>query len=312
MNIAVATSVNPACAEQLKEIAPDFEIRIVPNASALDEHLDWIEVVFGNISPEQIARASRLRWVQLTSSGFEPYLSLSDTPIKLTTARGITSRAGAEYVLSMMLMFTRRMPLFMQRQRERKWDRNIQAVGSLVGQTLGLIGFGANADALARRAKAMEMRVLAVKRTPATAPDYVDALWTTERLDEMLEQSDHVAVMIPLTNETRGLIDEGKLHRMKRGAYLYNISRGGIVDERVLIEGLRDGRLGGAALDVFDTEPLPPESPLWEMENVIITPHLGAAWGGMWDAAFDLFRDNLRRFINNEPLQNMAQFERGY
>lgn len=312
MNIAVATSVAPECTERLKEIVPDADVRTLPHAAALDEHLAWVEIVFGNISPEQIARAPRLRWVQLTSSGFEPYFGLQGAPVKLTTARGVASKAGAEHVLAMMLAFTRRLPQFLQRQRERKWERDIRAVGSLVGQTLGLVGFGANADALARRARGFEMRVVAVKRTPAPAPRYVDALWTTARLDEMLAQSDHVAVMLPLTSETRGLLDGRRLDRMKPGAFLYNVSRGGIVDEKALIERLRDGRLGGAALDVFDIEPLSPESALWEMENVYITPHLGAAWGGMWDAAFDLFCENLKRFINQQPLRNEVQFERGY
>lgn len=314
MNIAVATSINQSCSEQVKDVAPDADILFVEQASALEEHLEWVEVVFGNISPEQIARAPRLRWVQLTSSGFEPYLGLKDSPVTITTARGVTSKAGAEYVLAMMLYFTRRLPLFLERQRERTWDRDIRAVGTLVGQTLGMVGFGANADALARRAKAMEMRVLAIKRTTpqVPAPDYVDALWTVKKLDEMLEQSDHIAVMIPLTSETRGLIDKERFSRMKRGAYLYNVSRGRVVDEEALIERLRCGALAGAALDVFSCEPLPPESPLWEMKNVVITPHLGAAWGGMWAAAFDLFRQNLRRFLAGETLENIAQFERGY
>ena len=312
MNIAVATSVAPECTERLKEIAPGADVRALPHAAALDEHLAWVEIVFGNISPEQIARAPRLRWVQLTSSGFEPYLGLQGAPVKLTTARGVASKAGAEHVLAMMLMFTRRLPQFLQRQRERKWERDIRAVGSLVGQTLGLVGFGANADALARRARGFEMRVVAVKRTPAHAPRYVDALWTTARLDEMLAQSDHVAVMLPLTSETRGLLDGRRLDRMKRGAFLYNVSRGGIVDEKVLIERLQDGRLGGDGFGrVRHRTALAGERAVGD-GDVHITPHLGAAWGGMWDAAFDLFCENLERFINQQPLRNEVQFERGY
>jgi phosphoglycerate dehydrogenase-like enzyme len=313
MNIAIALTETPAEIERMTEVAPEAVIRVMPHGPALEEHLDWAEVVFGNITPDQIRRAPRLRWAQLNSSGFEPYLTLKDRAVLLTTAHGVTSRACAEHVLAMMLIFTRRIAYFGQRQRERVWDRRPQIVGSLVGQTLGIVGFGANGQSLARRAKAMEMRVIAVKRTPVeSAPPELDGLWTVDQLGEMLAQADHVAVLIPMTAETRGLLGARRLDQIKRGAFLYNVSRGGIVDEAALIERLRDGRLGGAALDVFEQEPLPAASSLWEMENVIITPHLGAAWGGMWDAAFDLFCENLRRFREGAPLLNVADLARGY
>ena len=313
MNITIALTKTPVGLNRLKEIAPEAEVRVIPHGPALEEHLNWAEIVFANITPDQIRRAPRLRWAQLNSSGFEPYLSLQDWPGVLTTAHGITSRACAEHVLAMMLIFTRRILEFQQRQRERAWDRRPQIVGSLAGQTLGIIGFGANGQALARRAKAMEMRVIAIKRTaPQTPPPDIDELWTVDRLDELLEQSDHVAVLIPMTVETLGMIGDVQLGRMKRGAFLYNVSRGGIVEERALLRRLRDGSLGGAALDVFEEEPLSAESPFWTLPNVIVTPHLGAAWGGMWDAAFDLFCENLRRFRADERLLNVANLGRGY
>ncbi|HEX4951519.1 MAG TPA: D-2-hydroxyacid dehydrogenase [Blastocatellia bacterium] len=312
MNIVIALTEIPAGLERLKQIAPEAEVRVMPHGTALDAHLDWAEIVFANITPDQIRHAPGLRWVQLNSSGFEPYLSLRDWPGVLTTARGITSKACAEHVLGLMLMFTRRWLHFQQRQRARAWDRCPQIVGSLVGQTLGIVGYGTNGKALARRAKAMEMRVIAVKRTPAETPPELDKLWTVDRLDELLAQADHVAVLIPMTTETRGLMGAAQFERMKPGALLYNVSRGGIVDERALLAALQSGRLGGAALDVFEQEPLPADSPFWTLPNVIVTPHLGAAWGGMWDAAFDLFCENLRRFRAGEPLLNVADLARGY
>ena len=157
------------------------------------------------------------------------------------------------------------------------------------------------------------MRVIAVKRTPPVESIAgVDELWTVERLDELLAQADHVVVMIPLTTATRGLLGAKQLQQMKPGAFLYNVARGGAVDEQALLAKLRDGSLGGAALDVFAEEPLPADSPFWTLPNVIVTPHLGAAWGGMWDAAFELFCDNLRRFVAGAPLRNIAQLARGY
>jgi len=313
VNIAVALTETPSRLGELKLLAPEAEVRVMPGAAALDEHLGWVEVAFGNLTPEQIRRAPRLRWVQLNSTGFEPYLSLKGSPVLITTARGVTSKAGAEHVMAMMLILTRRILEFQRRQRERVWDRRPQIVGTLAEQTLGIVGFGANGQALAKRAKAMEMRVIAVKRTaPDFAPADVDALWAVDRLDELLARSDHVAVLIPLTAETRGLIGESQLDRMKRGSFFYNVSRGGIVDEQALLAKLRDGSLGGAALDVFEQEPLPAESPFCTLPNVLVTPHLGAAWGGMWDAALDVFCENLRRFRAGAPLINVADLARGY
>jgi len=312
LNIAIAAPVTQEKIGQLKASFPDASIRAVPGAALLDTHLDWCEIVFGNCSPEQIRRANRLRWVQLTSSGFEPYLSLSGTPVLITTGRGVTSVAGAEYLIGAMLAFTRNLLVFRRFQSQHTWHRRPQIVGSLAGQTLGLIGYGTIGRAVAPRAKALGMKVLAVKRTPAAKPPDLDALWTMERLTELLAASDHVAVLLPLTTQTRMLIGRDELSQMKEGACLYNISRGGIIDEGALVERLKSKSLAGAALDVFEEEPLAPLSPFWDMENVIVTPHLGAAWGGMWDSHFDLFLQNLQHFQAGQNLINVANLERGY
>ena len=314
LRIAVAPSVPIDRAEErIREIDPNVKVRVLPNAAALDDHLEWLQVVFGMISPAQMRRAPNLEWVQLNSSGFDPYLEFASSSVKITTARGVASAAAAEYVLGAMLMFTRSFPLFQRRQRERRWDRNIRAVGSLVSQSLGIVGFGANGTALAQRAKAMQMRVWAVKRTPANdTPPYVDSLSTMDGLADLLTECDHVAITLPLTKETRGLIGAEQVAMMKRGAYLYNLSRGGVVEEDAVLEALNSGLLAGAALDVFANEPVPPESPLWNAENLLVTPHLAAAWSGFWDAAFDVFRCNLWRFLHNEPLENLANLSRGY
>lgn len=312
MNIAIAAPVGEEKISQLQALVPEAELRTMPHASLLENHLDWCEVIFGNCSPELIRRAPGLRWVQLTSSGFESYLALSGTPVLITTGRGVTSVAGAEHILYAMLTYARNMLVFQQCQREHNWNRQPRIVGSLAGQTLGIIGYGTIGHALAPRARALGMRVIAVKRTAADVPPDLDGLWTMGRLPELLNLCDHVAVLLPLTPETRGLIGPQQLNLMKRGAYLYNISRGGIVDEQALLEKLQAGALGGAALDVFEEEPLPATHPFWDLPTVIVTPHLGAAWGGMWDAAFDLFCKNLLRFQNGESLINVANLERGY
>lgn len=314
MNIVVATPVNGNVLDRIRSVASEAELQILPNATLLtEEHAAWAEVVFGNCAPDWLRLARRVRWVQLTSNGFERYLELEGKAPVITTGRGLTSAAGAEHILGCMVMFARQIPHFQARQRERVWDRRPQIVGTLQGKTLGIVGYGTIGQALAVRARAMGMKVIASKREAAeTVPPELDALGDGSFLDELLSSSDHVAVVVPLTRETRGLLGAEKLWKLRHGAFLYNLSRGGIVDEPALIHCLCTGQIAGAALDVFAEEPLPPENPFWGMSNVILTPHLGASWNGVWDAALNLFLENLARFRAGRPLLNVANLARGY
>lgn len=312
MNIAVASRVSPERIPMIRDIVPSADIRVLPSADQLEPHLSWADVVFGNIEACHISAASRLKWVQLTSAGFDAYLGVTN-PVLFTTSRGVTADCGAEHTLGMMIALAHAFPFFQGRQRDRQWDRQPARPRLLTGATLGILGLGAYGSALAVRAKALGMRVLAIRRTaPAEPPPSVDQLWTLDRLDDLLADSDHVVIHLPLTAETRGIMNPQTLRKMKPTAYLYNTARGGIIDEPALVEALRKGVIAGAGLDVFREEPLPADSPLWDLPNVIITPHVAGCWAGMWDAAFDLFCDNLKRYIAGLPLLNVADFSRGY
>jgi D-2-hydroxyacid dehydrogenase (NADP+) len=275
-------------------------------------------VVCAKLPPELLSASGRLRWISFWSAGLDksitPEMEARD-PL-LTNASGVHGPNIAEQVLAWMLMFSRRMPELFRAQQSREWKSTREvAPDELTGRTLGIAGFGRIGEALACRARAFGMRIVASKRNTATRYDgsiTLDALYSADQLPEMLAESDHVCVAIPLTPNTHHLFDSDLIAHMKPGAYFYNVSRGKLVDEAALIAALREGRLAGAGMDVFETEPLPAESPLWGMENVIITPHVAGLTPHYFTRAAALFADNLERYLAGEPLENLYDAKRGY
>jgi phosphoglycerate dehydrogenase-like enzyme len=297
----------------LKAATPTVEIVEADEADLLAE-IRTAEAFYGAIRPEWLAAAPRLRWVQMPMAGLEHVMfpELVASPVILTNMRGIYSDHIADHAFALLLALARGLPQFMRRQARHEWSqRDIQVV-HLPDATLGIIGAGGIGQELARRAKVSGMTVLAVDARPERKSEGVDELWPVERLRELMQRSDFVAVCAPHTPETEGLLDAEKLSWMKPGAYLTNISRGVIVKLDALTEALRAGRLAGAALDVFETEPLPADHPLWDMENVLLTPH--AAWMGPDSEArrLEVLRENLRRFAGGEPLLNQVDKARWF
>jgi phosphoglycerate dehydrogenase-like enzyme len=291
-------------------------VHVTGDRDEADRLLSEVDVAFGHFSPERLAAAApTLRWVHLPSAGVERYMidAVQASGVTLTSSRGIYSVWGAEHVIGMMLMFNRCLKAAYDAQKAARWDEQLYlALRTLRGQTLGIVGLGGIGTQLAIRARAFEMDVVAVKRERGEKPPYVDRLWGQDGLGELLAASDHVAITLPLTPRTRGLIGASELARMKPTAYLYNIGRGAVVDEPALIHCLEDAKIAGAGLDVFTEEPLPPASPLWRLPNVIITPHHGASSPGEYVDAAQLFARNLRRYRAGEELVNVVDFERGY
>jgi len=259
--------------------------------------------------------APKLRWAQLTTVGADAILGRTGPlSIRVTVARGMPSPGIAEFVMMVMLMLSKQAPRFMAAQRERRWDRNLSPT-ELTGRTVGIVGLGSIGRAVAKRARAFDMAVLGLRRSRHLDPEVVnlvDDLFFGERLHQMIGRSDFVVVALPLTNETRGMIGERELKAMKPSAYLINIARGEIVDEEALIRALREGWIAGAALDVFAQEPLPPESPLWDMPNVILSPHISGASDKARPRLIDLFCDNLSRYLRGGRLINEVDWALGY
>ncbi len=252
--------------------------------------------------------APKLRWLQTFNAGVDHpiFARFLERGVRLTSAAGASATPIAQTALAGMLMLARGFPHWLDAQRRRAWEPHpVQQIPrDLHGQALLIFGLGAIGSELARLARALGLYVIGVRRGAARGGEPVDELHTPDRLRELLPRADWLAITCPLSDETRGAIDADALARLPRGARILNVARGEIVDEGALIESLRDGRLAGAYLDVFASEPLPPESPLWSLPNVLATPHNSAASRGNEARQVEIFLDNLARFGRGEPLRN--------
>ena len=270
---------------------------------------------------ETLILAPHLRWIALPSAGADHVIRAglvqSNGPI-VTTSNGIHATPIGEFALSLMLMWVRHWPRIVELQRTVTWPNHAgwEALsgGELFGATLGIIGLGAIGRYVARLGRAFGMRVIATRRTatPGQSDPDVDELIPSDRLGDLLGASDFVVVSVPLTPQTRHLIGADELRMMRPNAFLINISRGSAIDEAALAAALADGTIAGAGLDVFETEPLPPESPLWQMPNVIISPHLAGDTSQYSRRFTDLLLENLARFRSSEPMRNVVDVARGY
>ena len=301
-DVAAVTVMSPGTREEAEALLPEADV-----------------VLGFLVRPANLAGARRLRWIHSTSAGVTgmlfPELVASD--VTVTNARGLHADAMAEHALAMMLAFTRKLHVARDAQRAHEWTQSsaweaAPAIGSLAGATLGLVGFGAIGSAIAVRAKALGMRVLAVRRRPALDPAPADEQWPVSRLREVLPRVHWLAIVAPHTPETVHLIGREELALMRPDARLVNLGRGALVDQAALVDAIRERRIAGAALDVFEEEPLPATSPLWDLPEVIVTPHTSGLGPRLWERAMEQFTANLRRFVGGEPLENVVDKRAGY
>jgi phosphoglycerate dehydrogenase-like enzyme len=325
VHVLVALGADSADAAPFRAALARFEERITLTFAAgadLARALPDAEVVVAQgLSDDELARAGRLRWLSSWAAGVEHTAkpALFARGIILTTASGVHGPNIAEHLLAMILMFTRRMPRLYRAQLAHRWEHKFasraEEPGELTGQTLLVVGLGRLGEALAVRARPFGVRIVAVKHDPSTRHDAgvpVDELLGMHALDEVLGRADHVCLTVPLTRETHHLMDARRIARMRASAYLYNVSRGGVVDEVALVEALRARKLAGAGLDVFEEEPLPESSPLWDLDNVILTPHVAGLTPYYYERAAALFGENLDRYLSGRPLHNVYDPARGY
>ena len=302
--------------DTVRGIAPHVGFVVTASAEETQREIEDADAIFEHgVSPEMIRRAKKLRWIQRGGVGVEGLMfpELVNSDIVLANARGTTGINIAEHVMALILAFSRTINILVKRQMDKVWESRANLpVIEIAGETLGIIGLGSIGLQVAKRAHAFDMRLLAVDATQTEKPDYVESLWRLDRLHEMLEQADFVSICCPLTPETEGMMSTAEFRVMKPTAFLINIARGKIVDQPALIEALRAGKLAGAGLDVTNPEPLPKESPLWEMDNVIITPHHAGQSPKAPRRVFELFCENLKRFVAGEPLINVVDKTRGY
>ena len=280
------------------------------------------EVYFGfGIARDAFREAERLRWVHSGAAGVGGSLfpEMMESEVLLTNSAGIYAEPMADQALAMMLYFTRALDGAVAGMRSREWRREAivgpgGGVTELAGAVVGILGYGGIGRALGRRASALGMRVWALRRSEPTGeqPEEVEWISGASGLEELLRGSDYVVLTVPETSETTGLIGERELALMPRSAVLINVARGRILDEEALAAALRAGRLRGAGLDVFREEPLPHDSPLWELDNVLITPHIGGTSQRFWDRQTELMIRNIGNYLAGLPLENLVDKRLGY
>ncbi|MCI0548082.1 MAG: D-2-hydroxyacid dehydrogenase [Candidatus Rokubacteria bacterium] len=271
--------------------------------------IESAEILYGWAFPAPLlARAPRLRWIQSMGAGAERFLVPELSPaVRLTRVAGIFGPWMAEYVLGWLLWTTQRIETFRARQRARQWiETNPER---LRGRTLAIVGLGDIGREIGRAARAFGMVVIGVSRRGRRVPG-VDRVYRTRQLSRALARADYVVLALPLTDDTRGLVGVPQLGALKPTAWLVNIGRGPLVQEAALVEALRERRLAGAVLDVFDTEPLPADHPLWGLDNVAITPHISGP--STPDEVSRIFNENLRRYLAGLPLRHLVARARGY
>lgn len=256
----------------------------------------------------------RLEWIHALAAGLEGLLfpALVESPVVLTNSRGVFARSLGEFALAGMLHFAKDLRRMTRQQDGHLWEQF--DVEELHGRVLGIIGYGSIGRAAAERAKPFGMQIHALRRRPerAAGDRLVDRVYAPSELDELVAAADYLLVAAPLTVETQGLVGEAQLRRMKPGAVILNLGRGPVIDEAALIAALRERRLRGAVLDVFDTEPLPAGHPFYDLDNVLLSPHTADHTATWMEEAMELFVDNYERFLAGQPLLNVADMRAGY
>lgn len=310
----------PWLAERLRRDFPSAEFRDLGGYEGLDREISDAEVLFGwSLRPQQLQAARKLRWVHSPAAAVHQLIfpEMVASSVVLTNAREVHGPVVAEHAIALVLALAKRLPSAMRSQQRGAWGQQAMweerpRPREVQGATLGLIGLGSIGREVAKRAKALGMRVGAVREHPEKGSEGVDVVYGPADLNRMLAEADYVVIAAPITNATQSMFDAAQLAQMKPDAYLINVSRGQLVDEGALADVLRQKKIAGAALDVFSVEPLPQDSPLWGLDNLLITPHTAAVTEKLWERHYALMRENLRRYLAGEALLGVVDKKKGY
>ena len=292
----------------------------LPDYSRVDEEIVDAEIVIAwSIRPEQIAAAKQLQWVHSPAAAVHQLMfpELVNSDIILTNAREVHGPVVAEHVIALIFALAKKIPDSVRLQQRHVWGQQIlwdelPRIREVVGATVGIVGLGSIGRAVAKSAKALGMRVIAVREHPEKGSESADAVFGPAQIDELFRQADYVVLAAPVTETTKAIANAERLALMNSGACLINVGRGELIDEPELARALREKRIGGAALDVFPKEPLPVDSPLWDVPNLLITPHTAALTEKLWERHYSLFSENLQRYLSGSPLLAIVDKRRGY
>jgi phosphoglycerate dehydrogenase-like enzyme len=310
----------PFMAEAIRKRWPEMRVLHLPDYDGLPQELPDTDIFVGySLRAEQLTAARKLKWIHSTAAGVAQlmYPELRDSGIVVTNPSGIFSVPMAEHTTGLLLALARNFPDSVRQQdlahwsQQELWDKP-QHLIELNGQLLLIVGFGSIGREVAKRARAFDMRVWGVTRSGTGDLTHAEKILAAKDLHEALPDADFVLIAAPETAETRHLIGAPQIAQMKRGARLINVGRGSLLDEAALIQALKSGALGGAALDVTRVEPLPVESPLWKMPNLMITPHTSGVSDRLWHRQTAILMDLLERWFDGRELFNLVDFARGY
>ena len=315
MKILVQGRLNEDLRQMIRDAAGDGNSVVFPESreELLEQGKD-AEVFYGFCSEELFPALPNIKWIQSSSAGMDRHMypALKNGDVILTNAAGLYGSHVADQGFALLLGLVRNIHHFTRNQDKRQWGGGRRSMIELTGFTIGIVGMGGIGVHMARRAKGFEMYVLSVDPYRKDKPDLVDELMPMEGLGDLMRRSDVVMIACPLTEETRGLINAENLALMKPSAYFINVARGPIVDQSALIEVLRRGKIAGAGLDVTEVEPLSEDSPLWDMEDVIITPHAAGGSQHRPRRTIEFFCDNLKRYMAGESLNNVVRKDLGF
>lgn len=312
--------VPPWFDERLRTEFPHVNVVHLPDYTRVDEEIVDAEIVIAwSIRPQQIVAAKKLRWIYSPAAAVHQLMfpEFIDSDIVLTNARDVHGPVVAEHVVALIFALAKKIPGAVRLQEKHVWGQQIlwdelPRIREVAGATLGVVGLGSIGRPLVKSAKAIGMKVIAVREHPEKGSEGADSVFAPSQIDEVFRQADYIVLAAPVTDGTKAIANAERLALMKRDACLINVGRGPLVDEAALVAVLRKKKIGGAALDVFPEEPLPADSPLWDVPNLLVTPHTAALTDKLWERHYALFSENLRRYLNGEPLLAVVDKRKGY
>jgi phosphoglycerate dehydrogenase-like enzyme len=306
--------------DRLRSEFPQVDVVHLPDYKRLEGEIVDAEILIAwSIRPEQVETAKALRWIHSPAAAVHQLMfpELIESNIVLTNAREVHGPVVAEHVIALIFALAKKIPGSVELQQKHTWGQQIlwdqvPRVREVAGATLGLVGLGSIGRPVLQKAKALGMRVIAVREHPEKGSEGADAVFGPGQIDEIFQQSDYVVLAAPVTDATKAIANPARLNLMKSTACLINVGRGPLIDETALADALRENKIGGAALDVFPKEPLPADSPLWDLPNLLITPHTAALTDRLWERHYALFSENLRRYRGGQPLLAVVDKRKGY
>jgi phosphoglycerate dehydrogenase-like enzyme len=306
--------------ERLQQQFPAHQFLQFQNYDRVQEEIPDTDIFIGwSLRPQQFASAKKLRWIHSPAAAIHQlmYPELVKSNVVVTNSTGIHGPVVAEHAIAVLLALAKRLPQAMQYQAKHEWAQtqlwsDQHKPREVAGATVLVVGLGGIGREFTQRAKALGMKVLGVRESPDKGAEGADAVYSSAQMDEVLPQADYVLLCTPVTPTTTGMMNTTRLSCMKPDAYLINVARGPLIDEAALLDVLQHRRIAGAALDVFSEEPLPPESPFWALDNVLITPHTAAVTERLWERHYQLIVENMNRFLAGKPLLNEVDKKKGY